>query len=89
VTLPRHASRRVTELVHAEATLRSLGCNAGIVRESRRLTQEIADAVLASALPGSEAPGQLAALVESLRVARFRGDRAGMPVWGAAEERGS
>lgn len=89
VSLPRHASRRVTELVHAEATLRELGCNAGIVRESRRLTQEIADAVRASALPGPEAPGQLAALVESLRVARFRGDRAGAPVSGAAEERGS
>lgn len=85
-SLPRHASRRVAELVHAEATLRSLGCDAGIVRESRRLTQEIADAGLASALPGTEAPWHLAALVESLRLARFRAGAPAAPVSRAAGE---
>jgi 3-hydroxyisobutyrate dehydrogenase-like beta-hydroxyacid dehydrogenase len=75
-TLPRHAARRVTELAEAEATLRSLGCDAGIVREGRRLTQRFADAGLPPVPPGSQGPWSLAELIQILRTARSRGDGA-------------
>jgi hypothetical protein len=84
-SLPRHASRRAAELRQAEATLRGLGCDGRIVRESRRLTEEVADAGLPSPFPGSEPRRQLAALIENLRAARRNG--AAVPLPQAAEER--
>jgi 3-hydroxyisobutyrate dehydrogenase-like beta-hydroxyacid dehydrogenase len=84
-SLPRHASRRAAELLHAEATLRGLGCDGGVVRESRRLTQEVADADLPPPLPGSEPRRQLGALIESLRAARR--DGANTTVWRRSQER--
>jgi 3-hydroxyisobutyrate dehydrogenase-like beta-hydroxyacid dehydrogenase len=76
-TLPRHAARRVTELVHAEATLRALGCDAGMVRAARRLTRRHAG--LPPAPAGSQAASRLPELIETLRAARPRGDGAAPP----------
>jgi len=69
-TYPRHAARRVAELFEAEATLAALGCDAGLVRESRRVIRALAAASLPADAPPGGGASRLPEILGALRAAR-------------------